>query len=141
MAITFDQAVKLVNKVYKSNTVIYHREGSADMGQRFGMDTPVDTGHATGNWHGSINSPDLESLQRFDQSLNAGPTRKIIGEDLAGLKFKDTVYIQNAVKGEMGEGYIIQLEHGKSKQAPNGMFLVNLGNAQTVFNKAYKANT
>ena len=140
MAITFDRLERLVEETIISNTEIFMKEGAADMGQQFARDTPVDTGKATANWHGSIDSEDLVSLNRFDQSLTARPTRNAIRAELDGYVYGQNIYVQNAVKGDKGEGYIIQLEHGKSKQSPNGMVLINLRNAQNVYNRAYQGN-
>ena len=140
MTITFDQLERLVEETIISNTEIFMKEGAADMGQQFARDTPVDTGKATANWHGSIDSKDLVSVNRFDQSLTARPTRNAIRAELDGYVYGQDIYVQNAVKGDEGEGYIIQLEHGKSNQAPNGMVLINLRNAQNVYNRAYQGN-
>lgn len=42
------------------------------------------------------------------------------------------------ITNTVGEGYIIQLENGKSNQAPNGMFYINLAAAEFVAKKAKK---
>jgi hypothetical protein len=138
MSITLKQAAKLINNTWKKNAIAMHKEGAASMGHEYGKDTPIDSGKATANWHGSVNTINTSSKEEFDKSITADQTKSAILNDLSSLKYKDTAYVQNAVEGDTGDGYIIKLERGGSKQAPHGMFDINNNQAQKIFDRARK---
>jgi hypothetical protein len=135
-----------VRKVMEKNTALYHKTFTTEMGGIIAQMTPVDTGRATANWTASINAPHAKPRQRYDQTITAKPTKEQMENDLEMLKFGDDAYLSNASTGEFdpetgrniqfgertGEGYIIQLEKGKSKQAPNGMVLINIARAKAI---------
>lgn len=136
---SFKEFSNIVDKVFEQNAVNYQQDFTTEIGGDIAMLTPIDTGKATGNWKGSVNSPDLSSRNVFDQSVSANPTKKAIESDISGSKFGDTLYISNGVKGEEGEGYIIGLENGKSRQAPHGMVLINIARAEAISKRALKS--
>jgi hypothetical protein len=134
------------------------KQFSVDMLQQFARDTPVDEGYATANWTASIGRPDLTPKNETDKSVTARKTARKALNDIESLQGVNTeVFISNAVQGRIkvgkklksgkrskkrfdshftGKGYIIQLEEGKSKQAPNGMFLKNIAKASDIANKS-----
>ena len=159
MSDPFAKAFKLIEETSKANSIAYKGEFSVNMLQRFARDTPVKDGHATGNWILKGGSPNLTNVTFTDKTITASPTTKRARNAYKDIKLKENVYISNAVQGnekvgntlksgkkstkrftkvETGEGYIIGLEHGKSKQAPNGMFLINLVKAKEVSEKALR---
>ena len=73
--------------------------------------TPVDTGRARGNWNVSADEID-RSVDTESKRPKAPNIRK--GD---GLK---PIYIVNSLD------YIHDLEHGSSKQAPNGMVAITM---------------
>ena len=77
--------------------------------------TPVDTGRAMNNWNLSIATPD-RSVTEQGGVVNAVQTIKQTGAlgELASLKPFQTVWISNNLP------YIMELEEGHSRQAPNG---------------------
>lgn len=81
--------------------------------------TPIDTGRARQGWVASVGSPDYSS--NGSNSLEAGKVPKFV--------FGKTVYLANAVD------YIEDLEHGTSRQAPNGMVEIALKNARARIDK------
>lgn len=133
---------------------------SIDLLQQFARDTPVDTGRATANWKANPNTPDLTPITDKDPSVTALKTKRAAEKKIEHLRgVNNDIYITNAVQGveevgkklksgkrskksfdqnTTGEGYIIQLEHGKSKQAPNGMFLKNVAKAGDIVKKSKK---
>lgn len=74
------------------------------------MKTPVDTGRARGNWHISIGHPEPSVSETKTQTPLPSE-----GEKLKSSKAGDTIYIQNNLP------YIVGLEYGRSRQAPQGM--------------------
>lgn len=84
-----------------------------ELSRRIVMRTPVDTGRARANWQPSIDAPVAISLESFDKSganalANAAATAVNVGPDQA-------LYLTNNLP------YIGRLEHGWSKQSPQGM--------------------
>lgn len=66
--------------------------------------TPVDTGHAKGNWVASTNSPVLEEFDKLD--VTGTPTKQAAG---IPIKIGHTAYFVNNVP------YIQHIEFGTSK--------------------------
>lgn len=92
--------------------------------QRVMDKTPVDTGHARGNWNASVGAPDFSvvGMGQVDGSGFAqGARRKggvVIDDwDMAG---GDALHVANGVP------YIVRLEEGWSGQAPSGMARVTV---------------
>lgn len=141
---SFAEFNKIVKKVFEKNATHYQQDVGVELGGDIAMLTPIDTGKATANWTGSINSPDVSDKERFDKSTSANPTRQEITKQLYKSKFGDTLYISNGVVGvddegkPTGEGYIIQLENGKSKQAPRGMVEINIARLKILSEQALK---
>ncbi len=133
---SFKEFGKIVDQVFEQNAVNYQQDFTTEIGGDIAMLTPIDTGKPTGNWKGSVNSPDLSSRNVFDQSVSANPTKRAIEAAISGSKLGDTLYVSNAVKGEGGEGYIVGLENGKSRQAPHGMLLINVARAKVISKRA-----
>jgi hypothetical protein len=82
--------------------------------------TPVDTGHARGNWNIGVGAPD-DAVN--DRTEGAGP-----GSARAAppMEIGDTAFVTNAVP------YIGELEKGHSRQAPAGMVRVTAAELQPV---------
>ena len=157
---SLDQFIDIVKGQVILNAGELQKQFSADMVQTFARDTPVDEGYATANWTANIGTPDLKPKLITDKSVTAMKTGRKALKDIAQLRgVNSDVYITNAVQGRnkvgktlksgkvstktftkvlTGTGYIIQLEHGKSNQAPNGMFLKNLSKAQVIVHKSKK---
>ena len=133
---SFAQFGKIVKSVLEKNAKNYQQDVGVELGGDVAQLTPIDTGKATANFSGSINAPDTTSKNRFDKSTSANPTKQAIQKELYKSKFGDVLYISNGVKGDQGEGYIIQLENGKSKQAPRGMVAINLARLQIISKEA-----
>ena len=134
----FAKALKLIDDTAKANSMAYKGEFAIAMVQRFARDTPVKDGHATGNWVLKGGSPNLTHVTFTDKTVTASPTVNRARDAYKDIKLKEVVYISNAVQGEKGEGYIIGLEHGKSRQAPNGMFKINVVQAAAISKQAIK---
>lgn len=75
--------------------------------------TPVDTGHARGNWNVAIGGPD-DTTSPASLEMD-GPA---LPRQLPAIQAGDEVWLTNAVP------YIEALEYGHSKQAPAGMVRV-----------------
>ena len=81
------------------------------------IDTPVDTGEARGGWNVSVDSPDYTRDGTLDKDCSIG-----IGKIMAmGQEHVGAVsWYANAVP------HIVELEYGKSSQAPQGVVRVNV---------------
>ena len=76
--------------------------------------TPVDTGHARGNWQFSEGSPATGELNVFDPTGLLTLATCAVQIDAARVGGTDWFLANNVP-------YILPLEFGHSKQAPNGM--------------------
>ena len=81
-------------------------------------DTPVDTGRARANWQPAVNRVADTALSATDAS-GAATIAKVV-DTLKELRPGDTFTLVNNVP------YILALEDGSSKQAPQGMLKRNL---------------
>lgn len=92
------------------------------------MKTPVDTGRARGNWQVTIDTPAEGQRDVMDAQGQA-----TIAAGLAALESLPpfaTVWISNNVD------YIEKLEHGSSRQAPEGMMAVTVEELRAMFREA-----
>lgn len=80
--------------------------------------TPVDTGLARGSWWPSKNDPVMGGAQRIDPT-GAEVTRDI-QKVVMSAQLTDVLFMMNNVE------YIVELEYGHSKQAPEGMVRSNV---------------
>lgn len=93
------------------------------------LKTPVDTGRARGNWQVGIDEIPRDVLDVTD--LNGNSTMASGSKVLAGLVpggFQ-IVYIANSLP------YIVPLENGHSRQAPQGMLALTIAEIETQFNR------
>lgn len=139
---SFKDASKLVEKVFKQNAVNYQTNFSALMTGAVAADTPVDSGRAKGAWDASDTNPIAIPHRRLDKSFGGERARERAFSQLpenAMPSMGRVVFIKNGVQGDNGDGYIIKLEHGKSKQAPLGMVFVNVaGRSKSISRRARK---
>lgn len=144
MAKKFGDAIVNVKKQFRTNALAFHQNFSVILGGDCAVDTPIDTGRATANWNISVNSENVEPVKEYDKTTTALPTKRQMKQMAKTAKLGDDIYINNAVQGEdddgnfTGEGYILQLEGGKSQQAPFGMVDKNLNRLQVISEKALK---
>jgi len=93
--------------------------------------TPVDTGRARGNWQTTVGSPAKGRLEREDKSGS---------EAIAEVEAKtpegtgQVTYLSNNLP------YIMELEEGSSKQAPEGMVKRNMDRVQKMVDLAIRKN-
>jgi hypothetical protein len=93
--------------------------------------TPVDTGRARGNWQTAPGSPAAGETERLDKSG---------GEAIAEVEAKtpqgagQITYLSNNLP------YIVPLEEGSSKQAPQGMVKRNMDRVQRMVDAAIRKN-
>jgi len=93
--------------------------------RRLVMKTPVDTGRARGNWQVTIGDPARGQTDETDMIGTATIAQGL--QALAGLPAYQVVWISNNVD------YIEELEHGHSKQAPEGMLAVTVEELRAMF--------
>ena len=117
--VQFNGEIDAFNVVIISKSVAFHKRIAGKVLEGVVKRTPVDTGHARGNWQTTVNSTTEQELDTEDKD-----GAETIGEGqlvLAGLEPFETIFIQNNVP------YILELEEGTgSKQAPEGMVAVTL---------------
>ena len=78
------------------------------------MRTPVDTGNARVNWRVAVNSIDTAYLPGLVRSTSRDMSA------ITNFSIGDYIAISNSTP------YIVYLENGSSRQAPNGMVAVTL---------------
>lgn len=138
MAKTTKQAFGRIREAAENNTTRYKKDFSVEMTTLFARYTPVETGRATGNWVLNPNRPSLRPLKIYDRSNTASTVRDNAERSARRIKKDDDIYISNAVQGEddngnfNGQGYILKLEDGASRQSPAGMFLINIAKSKAV---------
>ncbi|TWB22135.1 hypothetical protein FBZ89_104385 [Nitrospirillum amazonense] len=94
------------------------REVAVEVATRVVERTPVDTGAARGNWRADARGFTVRPTGRLDP--DGADTIAHITEAVGGMKAGDLIYITNS------SAYILDLEHGSSKQAPSGMVSVTV---------------
>lgn len=94
------------------------RKIALDLDRAVVLATPVDTGRARGNWFASLNAPSSETTDSTD-ATGSGAINRAAGI-AQRAKLGDSVWLTNNLP------YILPLENGSSKQAPQGMVDVNL---------------
>ena len=141
----FDKAEKLIKDTMANNSEAYKGAFAVKMLRNIARDTPVKSGLATGNWILQAGSPNLAPKNFKDISKTATITTQRAEKAARKAPAGADLYISNAVEGKddkgraTGEGYIIQLERGKSVQSPAGMmFHKNVALAKVVSLQAKK---
>ena len=90
--------------------------------------SPVDTGRFRGNWTVSIGSPSSLSTTNTDKggsaTIQKGQTVIARYSEMDGFP---NVWLQNNLP------YAAPLEHGHSKQAPNGMVALTVAEIQSLY--------
>jgi hypothetical protein len=108
-AAEFNAAVdEFADKLIPAQVTLLQKKVALLALQKIVMRTPVDTGRARGNWQTTI------SVTPEDENRQGDPVQAGV-EMLQGLGVFQVVFISNNVP------YIIYLEDGTSKQAPEGM--------------------
>jgi len=93
------------------------RKIALDMHSRIVLRMPVDTGRARANTQISLNALPSDSTLEVDKNGSASISSG--RKELSQFKLGDTVFIYNNVE------YILSLEFGSSRQAPQGMFRIS----------------
>ena len=116
---------EFVRKTVPDELVKLHRRVALEALRRIVLMTPVDTGRARGNWQTTIDVSPETPLEEFDPSGEAtileGMSR------LEALGFGSIVFLTNNLP------YILRLEHGHSRQAPQGMVEVTFAELREMF--------
>lgn len=81
-----------------------------DIDRRCVLETPRDTGAASGDWLASVGSPNNSGSDNLDRQAAINQGSAVI----SGADDYETIYIQN------NEPYIQRLNEGWSEQAPSG---------------------
>ena len=89
--------------------------------------TPVDTGRARGNWQTAVGTPPSDQLERDDKS-GAQAIAEVEANTPPGAG--QQTYLVNNLP------YIMALEEGSSKKAPEGMVRKNVARVQRIVNAA-----
>ena len=106
-------------EVTREQAKVIFQKIALDLDQRVVLATPVDTGRARGNWFPSINEPSGKvDLDAEDKS--GGKALSALDSAVAQVELGDALWMTNNLP------YILPLENGHSKQAPEGMVDINL---------------
>jgi hypothetical protein len=118
-ATEFALDLKVFGKVTEEEALLIIRKITLELDQAVVLATPVDTGRARGNWYPSINAP--STAVDFGASDKSGSQAISAAQGvIASMRLGDTVWLTNNLP------YILPLENGHSKQAPQGMVDINL---------------
>lgn len=90
-------------------------------------DTPVDTGRARGGWTVGVGTEPADSPERLDKE-GAAASAEVMAKTPKGAG--QEVFMINNLP------YILELENGSSKKAPDGMVRRNLARVQRIVNIA-----
>lgn len=102
------------------------RKIAIDLDTRVVLDTPVDTGRARGNWYPSLNAPSSDRDDDIEDKSGSRALAEIV-DNATRAVIGDVIWLTNNLP------YILPLENGSSKQAPDGMVDVNLQAAATLY--------
>lgn len=111
--------LKKFGKVTKEQAQTIFRKIALELDSRVVLSTPVDTGRARGNWFPSINSPSSALDMNAQDKSGSAAIGALTGVAM-GAQLGDTIWMTNNLP------YILPLENGHSKQAPQGMVDINL---------------
>lgn len=92
--------------------------------------TPVKLGRARGNWQADINNYPSGQVNTLDSS--GGTTENKMKSKVVSVKIGDIIYLVNNVP------YILKLEDGGSKQAPQGMVKTTMAEIQNIVRDSAK---
>lgn len=110
--ITLAQANQMIDKAGERAM----RELVLEVAQRIVRRTPVRSGRARGNWQVSIGGPPTRETGKLDKSGRR--TMNLINTQVERWRSGLRLFLVNLVP------YINRLEHGWSKQAPQGMIKI-----------------
>jgi hypothetical protein len=118
---------KFVNQ-YKIRIDLVIKKIVFDMFARIVLRSPVDTGRFRANWMIASGQMDVTTTEATDKSDDAAPTLAKLGK--FEIKEGESVFITNSLP------YAIPLEHGHSKQAPQGMVRITVSEFPGVVDQA-----
>lgn len=89
--------------------------------------TPVDTGHARGNWNARVGQADTSVMDGRTEPVALAAGAAVI--EAWKMSQNEALHVTNAVP------YIIRLEEGWSKQAPQGMARLTVAEMKPVIER------
>lgn len=110
----FGKRMQFVAGALVANTELALRRAMIAVDQAVVLATPVDTGRARGNWIASIGSPATAADAPVDKT-GVGAMNQALGVAAQFKSEQKSMWLCNNVE------YILPLDNGSSKQAPNGM--------------------
>ena len=124
----FNREIDAFAKKIPGKAILLQKKVALEALRRLVSKTPVDTVRARGNWQVTIGEPATGQVERLD--INGAETIKEGLAAIADLPAYQVVWISNNVD------YIERLEHGHSKQAPEGMLAVTVEELRAMFQEA-----
>ena len=124
----FNREIDAFARKIPDRATVLQKKVALEALQRLVSKTPVDTGRARGNWQVTIGDPATGQLEVLD--INGAETITQGLAAIADLPAYQVVWISNNVD------YIESLEHGHSKQAPQGMLAVTVEELRAMFSEA-----
>ena len=120
----FDRDLEKFAKALEIDVTTVVKKIGFDLFGRIVKKTPVDTGRARASWTIAINEPDRTVAEAGEhkayQSAPDEAAKAKANAGMAALKPYEPVWISNNLP------YIDALEHGHSKQAPEGMVALSI---------------
>jgi len=112
---------------YEDSFLDFVKKLSLEILRRVMSKTPVDTGRAQSNWRATVNEAPVADGGHM--STNPGAAFSKASEVIVRADRIETVFIFNSVP------YILELENGKSRQAPRGMLSLSLQEVEGFVNE------
>lgn len=129
---TFSVDIQKFAQKAKQREIEFVRAFCLLLAERIIERTPVDTGFARANWFASLQGFDGRVLVQVDGQAYPNGSLAEIALVSAGIQPNMTFYIYNNAP------YILPLEHGHSKQAPQGMVKLTVAEAEALARQAYQ---
>lgn len=111
--------LKKFGKVTRQQAEVIFRKITLELDTAIVFSTPVATGRARGNWYPSLSAPSSDVDESATDPSGSDSVRRVESTALSA-KLGQTVWMTNNLP------YILPLENGHSKQAPQGMVDINL---------------
>lgn len=123
----FSKQIKAFKDKFEKKAGEFHKELFIAISTQIVLKTPVLTGYAAGNWQTSNSVPTTSEIMRFD------PTKTEAINDIISKVTSQPGQVSYLTNNA---DYIIDLEYGFSRKAPQGMVRVTFDNYEALFKQA-----
>jgi len=123
--------IPAVQKKLQSSAELSTRQTFYETAGRVIDGTPVDTGACKAHWYLGNVRPSGFNKDKTDKS--GSRTKALAAQQARGINVRTKVYLTNTAP------YCNRLEHGWSKQQPNGWIMATVASTGAAFRRLFKA--